>query len=122
MAKFDEKSFNGQVFGKYVDRIPNTKRNELIKSRAIRGNEAIRNSFNSQTGTVYATIPFYGLLDGVPVNYDGQTNITAEKTTTFERGVVVVGRAKAWTENDFSYDVTGGVDFMDNVAAQVSEY
>lgn len=122
MPKFNEKSFNGQVFGRYVDRIPNTKRNELIKSRAIKGNEAIRNAFNSQTGTVYATIPFYGLLDGVPVNYDGQTNITADSTDTYERGVVVIGRAKAWTENDFSYDVTGGVDFMDNVAAQVSEY
>ena len=23
MAKFNEKSFNGQAFGKYVDRIPN---------------------------------------------------------------------------------------------------
>ena len=122
MAKFDEKSFNGQVFGKYVDRIPNTKRNELIKSRAIKGNEVIRNAFSSQTGTVFATIPFYGLLNGVPVNYDGQTNITADRTDTFERGVVVIGRAKAWTENDFSYDVTGGVDFMDNVAEQVSEY
>lgn len=122
MAKFNEKSFNGQAFGKYVDRIPNTKRNELIKSRALRGNEAIRSVFSSQTGTVFATIPFYGVLDGVPVNYDGQTKITADKTDTYERGVIVVGRAKAWTENDFSYDVTGGVDFMDNVASQVSEY
>ena len=122
MSKFNEKSFNGQAFGKYVDRIPNVKRNELIKSKALRGNEAIRSVFSSQTGTVFATIPFYGVLDGVPVNYDGQTDIKADKTDTYERGVIVVGRAKAWTENDFSYDVTGGVDFMDNVAAQVSEY
>ena len=35
---------------------------------------------------------------------------------------MVVGRAKAWTEKDFSYDITGGVDFMGNVSAQVAEY
>ena len=32
MAKFDAKSFNPQAFGKYVDRIPKTRKNELIKS------------------------------------------------------------------------------------------
>lgn len=122
MAKFDEKSFNGQAFGKYVDRVPNIKRNELIKSKAIKGNEAIRAVFSSQTGTGYATVPFYGLLDGVPVNYDGKTDIKSTRTDTYERGVVVVGRAKAWTEGDFSYDITGGVEFMDNVAEQIAEY
>ena len=50
MGKFDEKSFNGQAFGKYLHRIPNTKRNELIKSKAVKGNEAIRSVFSSQTG------------------------------------------------------------------------
>ena len=34
MAKFNEKTFNPEAFGKYVERIPKTKRNELIKSRA----------------------------------------------------------------------------------------
>ena len=34
-SMFDSKVFNGEVFQKYVDRIPNTKLNELIKSRAI---------------------------------------------------------------------------------------
>ena len=63
-----------------------------------------------------------GLLDGDAVNYDGQTDITATSTKTFEQGVVVVGRAKAWVEKDFSYDITGGVDFMQNIAEQVGEY
>ena len=35
---------------------------------------------------------------------------------------MVIGRAKAWTEKDFSFDITGGIDWMDNVAQQVSEY
>lgn len=122
MAKFNEKTFNPEAFGKYVDRIPNLKRLELIKSRALRGNEQIREAFSNQTGTAYATIPMFGTLGGTPVNYDGKTDITEETTDTYERGVVVIGRAKAWIELDFSADITGGVEFMDNVAAQVSEY
>lgn len=78
--------------------------------------------FSTQGGTGYARIAMRGLLDGDAVNYDGQTDITATSTKTFEQGVVVVGRAKAWTEKDFSFDITGGVDWMDNVAQQVSEY
>lgn len=120
MAKFNSKTFNPEAFGKYVERIPKTKKNELIKSKAIKGNAEIKAAFSSQTGTAYATLPMKGLLEGAAVNYDGKTDITAESTTTFERGVVVVGRAKAWTEGDFSSDITGGVDFMDNVATQVA--
>lgn len=121
-TKFDSKSFNPVAFGKYIERIPATKRNELIKSRALKGNQQIREAFSSQTGTAYATLPMKGRISGVPQNYDGQTNIQAQTTTTFERGVVVIGRAQAWTELDFSTDITGGEDFMDNVAQQVAEY
>ena len=122
MAKFDSKSFNPQAFGAYVERIPQLKKNELVKSGALRGNSEIRNAFSNQTGTAYAILPMYGLLDGEVLNYDGQNDITATTTTTYERGVVVVGRAKSWVEGDFSVDITGGVDFMDNVAQQVAEY
>lgn len=121
-TKFDSKSFNPVAFGKYIERIPATKRNELIKSRALKGNQQIRDAFSSQTGTAFATLPMTGRIGGTPLNYDGQTNITAQTTTTFERGVVVIGRAQAWTELDFSADITGGENFMDNVASQVAEY
>ena len=33
--KFHYKSFNPQSFGAYTERIPNLKKNELIKSRAL---------------------------------------------------------------------------------------
>lgn len=122
MAKFDSKSFNPQAFGAYVDRIPQLKKSELIKSGALKGNAEIKNAFSSQTGTAYAVLPMYGLLGGDALNYDGSTDITADTTTTYERGVVVVGRAKAWVETDFAEDITGGAGFMDNVAQQVSKY
>lgn len=121
-TKFDAKSFNPQAFKYLADRIPRTRLSEMRKSRILAGNPDIRSVFTTQDGTGYARIAMRGLLDGDAVNYDGQTDITATSTKTFEQGVVVVGRAKAWVEKDFSYDITGGVDFMDNVAQQVAEY
>lgn len=122
MGKFDSKSFNEKAFKYSVDRIPNLKTNELKKSRALTGNEDIRKVFSDKDGTAYARIAMRGLLEGEAVNYDGQTDITATSTKTFERGVVVVGRAKGFVEKDFSYDITGGKDFMQNVAEQIAEY
>lgn len=121
-AKFDAKSFNPEAFKYAVDRIPRTRLNEMRKSKVLTGDPDIREVFASQNGTSYARIAQRGLLDGDAVNYDGRTDITATSTKTFERGVVVIGRAKGWVERDFSYDITGGIDFMDNVAAQVADY
>ncbi len=124
MAKFDAKSFNEKAFGKYMSAIPNVKLNKLKESRAIVSDQRLRETFvtNSQTGTVYAVLPFFGLIGGDALNYDGETNLTAERTDTFEQGVFVYGRMKGWTEADFSFDVTGGVDFMANVRNQINRY
>lgn len=124
MAKFDAKSFNEKAFGKYMSAIPNVKLNKLKESRAIVSDQRLKETFvtNSQTGTVYAVLPFFGLISGDALNYDGQTNLTADRTDTFEQGVFVYGRMKGWTEADFSYDVTGGVDFMGNVRNQINRY
>ena len=120
--KFDSKSFNAEAFKYMVARVPNLNMNEIKKSRALAANPDIQEVFSGQNGTAYARLAMRGLLDGDAVNYDGETDITATSTKTFEQGMAVVGRAKAWTEKDFSYDITGGVDFMGNVSAQVAEY
>ena len=106
-SKFDAKSFNPEAFKYMVGRVPNLTLNALKKSRALAGNPDIRAVFTSQNGTAYARLAMRGLLDGDAVNYDGETDITATSTKTFEQGMVVVGRAKAWTEKDFSYDIIG---------------
>ncbi|MEG2383734.1 MAG: phage coat protein, partial [Oscillospiraceae bacterium] len=121
-TKFDAKSFNPEAFRYLTGRIPNLKMNEIKKSRALAANPDIAAAFAGQDGAVYARLAMRGLLDGDAVNYDGVTDITATSTKTFERGVVAVGRAKGWVERDFSYDVTGGIDFMQNIASQVAEY
>ena len=122
-TRFDYKLFNGEVFGKYVDRVPNTNLNALIKSGAIVQRPELAASMSDQVGGNYLTTPLKGLISGsTPLNYDGATDITSQNTQTFQHSRIVVGRAQAWTEKDFSYDITGGVDFMQNVAEQVAEY
>lgn len=124
MSKFDAKSFNERAFGVYMNAIPNVKLNKLRESRAIVADQRLRETFvnSGQTGTVYAVLPYFGLIGGDAQNYDGVSNLTPEKTDTFEQGVFTYGRMMGWTEADFSYDVTGGVDFMANVRNQISRY
>lgn len=120
---FDNKYFNAEVFQQYVERVPNTKRNELIRSRAIRPRPDLATAMAEGTGGNYITTPLKGLISGSrPKNYDGKTDITANQTYAFKHSRVVVGRANAWTERDFSYDITGGEDFMENIAEQISGY
>lgn len=123
MAKFDSKSFNPQAFGAYVKRIPNVTKNELAKSGAVGTNEQARAALNNQTGSLYARIPYFGRISGnTSQNNDGATNIQSTNTTTYEQGFVVASRMDSWTERSFSKNITAGVDFMDNVAAQIADY
>ena len=121
-AKFDSKSFNPQAFGKYVETVPKLRLNALINSGVLTPNAEISSTFANQTGTGFAILPMYGRITGTPDNYDGVTDITDGDLKTYERGVVTFGRAKSFTEKDFSYDITGGVDFMSQVGNQVSDY
>lgn len=120
MPLFDNKNFNGEVFGAYVDTVPNLKRNELLKSGAIVEKPQYASMLPDQTGGNYITVPIKARIGGTPDNYDGSTNITTDSRDTFTHGRVVVGRAHGWTERDFSSDITGE-DFMP-AAQEVAEY
>ena len=119
---FDAKYFNAEVFQKYIDRIPNPRKTKLLKSRAIRNRPELAQVMKDEVGGNYISTPLKGLIGGAALNYDGNTNITADSTVTYMHSRVVVGRAKAWSELDFSYDITGGVDFMENIAQQINDY
>ncbi len=123
MAKFNSKSFNPQAFGAYVDRIPNVTKSELARSGAVGVNENARAALSNQTGAVYARVPYFGRISAsTSQNNDGASNITTTTTTTYEQGFVVASRMDSWTERSFSKNITAGVDFMDNVAAQIADY
>lgn len=120
MALFDQKNFNGEVFGAYVDQTENLNRNELLKSGAIVEKPQYASLLPDQTGGNYLTIPIKARIGGTANNYDGNTNITAESRETYTQSRIVVGRANGWTEKDFATDITGE-DFLP-AAQEIAEY
>lgn len=120
MALFDLKNFNGEVFGAYVDKVPNLNRNELLKSKAIVQKQQYAYMLPDQTGGNYITIPIKARIGGEADNYDGSTDIKSDSRATYTHGRIVIGRSHGWTEKDFASDVTGD-DFMP-AAEEVAEY
>lgn len=97
MAKFDSKIFNAEAFGAYVQRIPNVTKNELAKSGTVGSNEQARAALSSQTGSLYARIPYVGRISGsTSQNNDGATDIKSNNTTTFEQGFITASRMDSW--------------------------
>lgn len=121
MSIFDNKHFNGEVFARYMETVPRIKQNALLKAGVLRVRSDLKTLLVDQTGGNYITVPMAGRLSGTPVNYDGGTDIEAKGIDSYVQGMVVVGRADAWGEKDFTYDITGH-DFMENIAAQVGDY
>lgn len=121
MSKFDSKTWNPNVFEKYMSKVPNVKENSLIKNGLLNSKPNATARLRDEVGGNYFTEPMYGLLDGDVINYDGVSNITATNRKTFEQGKIIIGRAKAWAEKDFSRELTG-IDWISNIAAEVKEY
>lgn len=120
MPLFDNKNFNGEVFGAYVDQIENLNRNELLKSGALVEVSKYASMLPDQVGGNYITIPIKARIRGTADNYDGSTDITTDSRKTYTHGRIVIGRSNGWTERDFSTDVTGE-DFLP-AAQEVAEY
>lgn len=118
---FDSKYFNTEVFGKYLETVPRVKQNALLKAGVLRTRNDLKTMLKEQTGGNFISIPMTGRIGGTALNYDGATNITATSLDTFLQSMIVVGRAKAWEEKDFSADITGH-DFMADIARQVGDY
>lgn len=120
MALFDQKNFNGEVFGKYVDAVENLNRNQLLKSGALVEKPQYASMLPDQVGGNYITVPIKARISGEADNYDGNTDITASSRGTYTHGRIVVGRAKGWTEKDFTTDISGE-DFLPAVT-EMAEY
>lgn len=121
MARFDSKTWNADVFQKYLRKVEDTKENSLMKNGLFSENSALAARLADGVGGNFITEPIKGLLDGNIINYDGVADITATSRNTFKQGKVVVGRAKAWQEKDFSSDLTG-IDWTPKMAQEVKEY
>lgn len=121
MGVFDSKNWNSEVFGKYLETVPRIKQNAFLEAGILRGRSELKNMLTEQTGGNYISVPMSGRIGGDVLNYDGNTDITATGLDTFLQSMIVVGRAKAWQEMDFTKDITGK-DFMEVIASQVADY
>lgn len=118
---FNNKYWNSAVFQKYLETVPRIKQNALIKSGVLRTRSDLKNLLVDQVGGNYINVPIVGRIGGDVQNYDGDTDITATGIGTFLQSMIVFGRAKAWQEKDFTFDITGK-DFMEEIAKQVADY
>lgn len=122
MAKvFDNKIFNGEVFLRYTETIKDPVKENLLESGILFADEELVSALDAQTGGNFITKPIKGLLGGTPDNYDGQTDISTDSMPTYKQGIVAIGRAKGFTEKDFTRSITGK-DFIYDVADQVASY
>ena len=64
MAVFDNKIFNAEVFGKYVDTIPRVKQNALLRAGVFRTRSELKTMLAEQTGGNYITLPMFGRIGG----------------------------------------------------------
>ena len=73
---FNAKQFNAEVFQQYMETIPNVKRSELIRSKAVVERKDLASVLVDQVGGHYISTPLLGLISGSEAtNYDGATNI-----------------------------------------------
>ena len=121
LKEYNGKIFNPQVFDKYVEKLPNLKRNELIKNGVYEVKNKYRAMLTNQDGGDFIVTPIKGLLDGEVQNYDGVVSMTPSSKKTFYQGKPVFGRMKAWSEKDFATELTG-VDWIKDIASEVAEY
>ena len=118
---FDKKYFNNEVFDSYMSKVENPKLNKFMEANIFSERNDLKTKLAEQGGGNFIVTTMVGNIGGEPDNYDGNTDIGASNLNTYKQGMVVVGRAKAWSEKDFSVDVTSK-DFMDEIASQVANY
>ena len=73
-------------------------------------------------GGDFYTIPYYSVLTGTVLNYDGATDITAVSPTGKSQNGIVYGRAAAWAENQFVRDYNSGADPMLQITSQTAKF
>lgn len=118
---FDAKYFNPEVFKSYLETVPSLKQNALAKAGIFRDRSDLTAALSEQGGGNYIEETMTGRIGGEALNYDGNTDIVADELGTYVQGKIVIGRAKAWQEKDFNFDITHH-DHMVDVAAQTVEY
>lgn len=111
--------FDEELFLQMWTEVPDTRKDAMIQSGALVNDGYIRQLI-ANDGNFY-TIPFYNLLNAVPFNYDGQTDITVTETTGTHQSGVVWGRAQAFGQRDFTAELSGS-DPIGHITQKYAKY
>ena len=122
-VEFNGFKFDDEIYGRYVKSLPHLRMNALLKSGALARNPMLTEAFKTGTGTFARRFPMVGRISDVePQNYDGRTDIEYDSIGTLSYRASSFGRAKAWGENQFVYDITGGLDPLTWMGQQIADY
>lgn len=123
MPVFQQKYYNAEAWGAYMDYLVRIKPTHLIASGAVSANPRVAQALASQTGTLTATMPYYsdGTEDTTTQDYDGVTDLVAVVPPTYSQTFGSTGRMKAWYETDFSIDLTTA-DSVNAVYARLANW
>lgn len=121
-VEFNGIKFDDEIYGAYVESLPHMRTNALLRSGAIVSSKRLETMFKSSTGSFSTRIPMMGRIGGKPVNYDGKTDIPYDGINSLSQRITSFGRAKAWGANQFTIDITNGVDPKTWMGRQVAEW
>ena len=111
--------FDQELFMQMWSEVPDPRLTAMLTSGAMVTDAAI--GAQIQNDGNYYTIPFYNILEGDEVNYNGMTDIPLEETTGTSQSGIVYGRAKAFSARNFQAELSGA-DPMGHIAATFARY
>lgn len=120
MATYLNYPFDPELFLLNWQNEPDPTLTALYDSGAVQANARIQELISN--GGDFYTIPYYSVLTGTVLNYDGATDITAVSPTGKSQNGIVYGRAAAWAENQFVRDYNSGADPMLQITSQTAKF
>jgi hypothetical protein len=121
VSVFDNKAYNPQAFGRYIQSIPKTRKNELEKANIFTSDNDIKNLFQSQSTAVYAVQPMIGEFNGNVQNLDGETDLEGGELDTYYYGITSYSRAITGKEKDYTKNIIPGLDPLDQIANKFAD-
>lgn len=111
--------FDEDIFLQAWQEEPDPVRTALLTSGVMVDDPLIAAALQND-GNFYS-IPYYKVLSGTPVNYDGATDITSTETSGDVQSGIAYGRAKGFTARDFVAELSGS-DPMGHIVSSVGQY
>ena len=120
MPKYLGYPFNPELFDYNWKQAADPTLTAMLESGAVVRDGEIEKLISN--GSDVYTMPYYKVLAGTEVNYDGATDITStEQEGGFQSGIVY-GRAAGFAERDFTIDYNSKADPMRQIESQVAKF